>query len=212
MLNRYFADLSSNNPAFDAVAYRAAGHRLVAIKATQGTSYVNPKHALWCEHAHANQLAVIHYHYAKPGSSVAATTQAAFAWSVVRHDFGPLDWMCLDVERDQAWRTGELVPFVSSFAAAWRGISGHSLVGYSEASLLDDPALVAAIPGERWWAAAWGPTRPRIATVGAPWAWQFTDGAIGPPPHECAGVGYCDVSQLNLATYLHLLARLASQR
>ena len=48
-----------------------------------------------------------------------------------------------------------------------------------------------------FWLAQYGPT----AVVPANWPtwtmWQYTDGAIGPPPHEVKGIGRCDRDKFN---------------
>jgi lysozyme len=48
-----------------------------------------------------------------------------------------------------------------------------------------------------FWLAQYGPT----AVVPANWPtwtmWQYTDGAVGPEPHEVAGIGHCDRDKFN---------------
>jgi lysozyme len=74
----------------------------------------------------------------------------------------------------------------------WPGLySGHyikELLGGAS-----DPVLANC-----WfWLAQYGPT----AVVPANWSawtlWQYTDGAIGPQPHEVDGVGRCDRDKFN---------------
>jgi len=48
-----------------------------------------------------------------------------------------------------------------------------------------------------FWLAQYGPT----AVVPANWPtwtmWQYTDGAVGPNPHEVVGIGHCDRDKFN---------------
>ncbi|HEY5835333.1 GH25 family lysozyme [Streptomyces sp.] len=55
--------------------YSTAGLGFVIVKATEGTSYVNPRHAGQVAHGRAHSLVVGHYHFARPGSM---TAQAAY--------------------------------------------------------------------------------------------------------------------------------------
>lgn len=52
-----------------------AGLGFVFVKATEGSSYVNPKHDTQVAHVRAGGLVVGHYHFQRPGSP---TAQAAF--------------------------------------------------------------------------------------------------------------------------------------
>jgi hypothetical protein len=74
----------------------------------------------------------------------------------------------------------------------WPGLYGGSylkqLLGASQ-----DPIL-----GECWlWIAQYGPTV-RVPPAWKLWTmWQYTDGAVGPGPHELAGIGRCDRDRFN---------------
>jgi GH25 family lysozyme M1 (1,4-beta-N-acetylmuramidase) len=56
-----------------------------------------------------------------------------------------------------------------------------------------DPVLVKC-----WfWLSQYGPT-PVVPPAWPPWTmWQYTDGALGPMPHEVAGIGRCDRDTFN---------------
>lgn len=53
---------------YQATAYSTAGLDLVIVKATEGTSYVNPKHDAQVATGRAHSLVVGHYHFQRPGS------------------------------------------------------------------------------------------------------------------------------------------------
>lgn len=57
-------DVASYNP----VDYATAGLSLVIVKATEGSSYLNPKHAAQVATGRAHGLVVGHYHFNRPGS------------------------------------------------------------------------------------------------------------------------------------------------
>jgi hypothetical protein len=51
--------------------YATQGQNFVIVKATEGTSYLNPKHAAQVATGRAHGLVVGHYHFARPGSMTA---------------------------------------------------------------------------------------------------------------------------------------------
>jgi lysozyme len=203
--NRYFADVSNNNgETIGWTQYSKLGqHVLVALKATEGTGFVDRTHASRSEHAHEAGVWVAHYHFGHPGES--ASEQASAFWNQVRDHFASKDFAVLDIEISSGLTNAEVVSWCRQFIAAFKATSaGHSVVVYSDESFLE--GLVGAgltWPGRRGWVAAYGPDEPSIDGVST-WAWQFTNGTEGPEPHACAGVGTCDVSTLNEATFKRL--------
>jgi hypothetical protein len=61
--------------SFQSSTYSTSGLSFVIVKATEGTSYVNSKHAAQVAHARAEGMVVGHYHFARPG---AVAAQAAY--------------------------------------------------------------------------------------------------------------------------------------
>lgn len=187
-------DLSSWNLSFDANAYASAGHLLVAIKATQGTRYVNPDWARWAVDAHLAHLAVAHYHFADDVTDPIGEARY-FANAIRPHYKRSRDLVVLDLE--QGTRS-EWARYVSLF--------------FSElARLLRDPVCVLycpqsqlgpdlKVPGGRCWVAAWGSVRPGPMHDGQwLWGWQYTNGQIDTAggPRTVAGVpSTCDVTVL----------------
>lgn len=209
MSTAYFADVSSNNPAFDAHAYKAAGHTIVAIKATEATGYTNPRYAEWVRAARRTRLTVAHYHFARPERHDGAAEFAHF-WEVAGPVFKRGDYVVLDLETN-AGDPRANVAFAHAFYAACKA-KGHNAVLYGSSSYIWSCGPALAPPGGRVWVAAYGP-RPGALPAGMrQWAWQFTDGQIGPAPHACAGVGHCDVSTVNRRTQLALRARMGWRR
>lgn len=90
-----FGDFSSNNTPPDIAAYAKAGHRVIALKATEDTNYVWSDHARLTREAHAHDLTVMHYHFARPGS---ATAQALAFLKAVEGLTAPHDGLVVDCE------------------------------------------------------------------------------------------------------------------
>lgn len=201
-MNHYFADLSNNNAGpFDFRIYRQrGGHRLLGLKATEGLHFTDPTHTARAVAAHAQKLAVAHYHFAHPADPAAA--QAEAFWAQVEPVHGRKDYCVIDIEIDQGLTPRQIVAWVRDFRAAFRKVSGHDLVGYSGEAFLEWLGADAGI--SRWWVAAYGPRKPKVSFLRSIWAWQFTDGKDGPKPHETAGIGPSDVSTLNTASALWL--------
>lgn len=208
--NRYFADISSNNSFFDAEDYRRGGHLLIAIKATQGTGYVNPSYAKWVEEAHKAGLTVLHYHFAATNDPKAEAQH--YLNTIAPHFKKGKDQTVLDLEvtvQDNPGQGYTLTDPVNF--RKWFDIEtfrrGHHPVLYSYASYLRKygPGLNPA--SKKIWVADYE-THPQGGWWGKSWAWQFTDGVNGPKPHSCMGIGRCDVSEINPATYIRLRAKI----
>ncbi|WP_329129719.1 GH25 family lysozyme [Streptomyces sp. NBC_01476] len=54
--------------SYQDTAYATSGLGFVIVKATEGTSYVNPKHAAQIATGRQHGLVIGHYHFARPGS------------------------------------------------------------------------------------------------------------------------------------------------
>lgn len=189
---RLFADLSSNNPGFNAEAYRKAGHRVVAIKATEGITYRNPDWLRWTTEAHAARLSVLHYAFLRP--ELRLSGEGDFLMNTTRDHMRKGDQLVLDFEREvqDAANLGRYLQRVWDECSA----QGHHPILYGPESLLRAvKPYVGRKVFSRVWVAAWGPL------IRGFWAQQFTNGSVGPEPHGLTGVqGNCDVSRLNLST------------
>jgi hypothetical protein len=78
--------------SYQSTAYSTTGLGFVMVKATEGTGYVNPRHAAQIATGRQHQLVVGHYHFVRPGS---ITAQANFFLSVAAPKAGDilvLDW------------------------------------------------------------------------------------------------------------------------
>ena len=106
---------------------------------------------------------------------------------------GPHDLLVLGLKqnpRGPSMTLEEARTFVARVAAAtgrWPGLcAGHYLKKLLGASA--DPCL-----GDCWlWLSQYDPA-PEVPPGWKTWTlWQYTDGVLGPPPHEVDGIGRCD--------------------
>lgn len=208
MISPVFADLSSNNPEFDAGAYRAAGHVIVAIKATEGVHYVNPDHRPWALAAGGKRMHVIHYHFARPDLGDSPDAEAAHFLEVALPLCGGRDFLVLDLERatpagwahDPAWS--------HAFDSHVQAHSRFRTILYASRSTLSSvEGDWLAGDDRRTWDADWSQA-PDFAPRGYTVAFrQSSDGVRGPGPHELPGVGRCDVDEARGSTWRQIMVR-----
>lgn len=202
------ADISSNNAQFNAPAYRQAGHVAIAIKATEGTSYVNPDHRPWTLAAQLQHLSVIHYHFARPDINGDATVEAQHFLACALPNAGGRDFLALDLERavpagwehDPAWS--------KKFAGAVRAVSRFHLILYaSRATLQLADQADAWLTGDllRFWDADWSRSPDWCPKGGQVALRQQSGVSAGVPPFELAGIGACDVDVARGAFWRQLL-------
>lgn len=206
--SRLFADLSSNNNTFNAEEYRASGHVLVAIKATEGLHYVNPNHRGWSLHAGLVHVGVVHYHFARPDLSDSPEAEADHFLSVALRLAGGRDYLVVDVERaaPQGWSHDPA--WSEAFDAYVQAHSRFHTILYANRSTLQASDKWLHGDNRRTWDADWSST-PDYAPPGYTTAFrQFTDGINGPEPHSLPGVGVCDVNRVSVQVFRHLLHEL----
>jgi len=186
-------DLSHHNGAVDLQAAAADGIVGVIHKASQGTGYQDP---LFAENRAKALAAGLHwgaYHFGTGGDGVA---QAEHFLDVVQP--GPEVLLALDLEgnpQGPSMTLDEARAFVTHVREAtgrWPGLySGHFIK-----ELLG--GQVDAVLANCWlWLAQYGAT-PVVPPTWRYWTlWQYTDGGMGPPPHEVQGIGRCDRDVFN---------------
>jgi lysozyme len=186
-------DISHHNGNVNLEKAKADGIVGVIQKASQGQSNIDPTYARNRDRARAAGLLWGAYHFATGSDGL---KQAVHFLSVIGDD--PEALLVLDFEPNPTGPSMDLeearafVTHVAEQTGRFPGFySGHyikQLLGSGS-----DPVLA-----ECWfWLAQYGPT----AVVPKNWPtwtmWQYTDGAIGPPPHEVKGVGLCDRDKFN---------------
>lgn len=209
--NRYFADISSNQRSFDAQAYASAGHLLIALKASEGQSFVDPNHRGWCLHAGMHHLGVVHYHFGRPDLNSDAEQEAMHFVRTVRGLLGGRDCLVLDFERhtpagfrtDPAWSR--------TFAVTVKHLTGHGIVLYASRSWLQESDLWLPEGARFVWDADWSEA-PTFMPPGYEALFrQYTDGLLGPEPHAFAGIGRCDGNRMSQRVFDHLVRDMPCQ-
>lgn len=209
---RHMADISSNNGSVNLEKYRAAGHTRIAIKATEGVDYVNPNHAPQAQVAHDQGMAVSHYHFCRPESHN-VVAEAHHFWRHVRPYWLPGDALHCDLEVSlQDLGPKGLANYHNNFSSLLRQGAGHDTITYMNESYYNALASYLETQYREYWIAAYGRVRPSTIRRHKLWAWQFTDGNFGPAPHACAGIGECDISQVNVKTVTADFLRLGRTR
>lgn len=194
---RLVADVSSNNAHLSVEPYLKAGHKRIAIKATEGTAYINPELHAWAESASRLGLAVSFYHYGHPEGNN-SQAEARHFWEAIRGLWKPGDTVSLDLELGLGVLSTEaVVSYHNMFCAHLAMGSGHHSISYMPEFYYRTLAPKLITPENRYWIAAWGTRKPRVMNGHTLWMWQFTNGLVGPFPHECAGIGACDISRIS---------------
>jgi lysozyme len=186
-------DLSHHNGDVDLVKAKADGITAVIQKSTQGTSFTDPTFAVNRQKAADAGLLFGTYHF---GTGDDGVEQAEFFLTQIQPK--PGDLLVLDFEASPQGPSMTLeearafVIHVQTVTGRFPGLySGHYLKELLGSS--GDPVLTRC-----WlWISQYGPT----AVIPHAWPawtmWQYTDGALGPPPHSVAGVGTCDRDTFN---------------
>jgi lysozyme len=186
-------DLSHHNGTVDLAAAAADGILGIIHKATQGSRYADPLYTTNRTKAGDAGVWWGAYHFGTGGDGIA---QAEHFLDIVSPDADCL--LVLDLEANAqgpSMSLTEAVAFLTHIEQAtgrWPGLyAGHylkELLGNST-----EPVLA-----QSWfWLSQYGAT-PVVPANWTTWTlWQYTDGGIGPTPHEVAGIGRCDRDQFN---------------
>lgn len=93
-----FADLSHHQATFTPAAYKAAGHKTVALKATEGTGYTDPTFTARWKAAGGAGLHRVAYNYSRAMFSGADEFDHLLGVVQAAGGLGPQDLLCQDVE------------------------------------------------------------------------------------------------------------------
>jgi lysozyme len=176
-----------DNVSQDFVATAAAGIIAVIMKATQGTSFIDPTFLPRVSEARAAGLEVGAYHFLD-GSSPAA--QAANFLKVAVFE-GMVDWLALDWEPNSASQAS--VMQAAKMAASVQAATRRWPVLYTIRYMLSAPNVT--LSNCPLWLAEYG-TRPICPPGFTAWRlWQHTDGRVGSDVAPVPGIGPCDRSK-----------------
>jgi GH25 family lysozyme M1 (1,4-beta-N-acetylmuramidase) len=185
-----FADIFADD-AFDAKAYKAAGHTLISMKASEGHDFTDSKVAENAAAARSVGLDVHFYHFARPSNNAPEAEAEHFATVAKSLVVGVHDRLCLDWE-DPKW---DAHPGAANWIMRFsQTIGKHGLtlrILYSGGPYLDS-GDVKVMPVDhtqkplRFWLAAYASNPERYCPSWARkalWAVQFTD------KEKVAGIG-----------------------
>jgi GH25 family lysozyme M1 (1,4-beta-N-acetylmuramidase) len=189
------ADVSSNQGPIDVAMLHRAGYRALAVKATEGASYVNPYYAAAVDEAHRLGMTVVHYHFGV--ASATGVGQARHFLAVVtRHVQTRRDWLACDTEGQpasyQQWPQPDGARlFTEAFLhVVWDQAPRVGLLKRRVRRLIYGPpyflrdAGVRPAHGERLWVADYSGHPSLIPPGWKTWTvWQFTDKATVPGIH-----------------------------
>ena len=193
MINAVIDISHHNGVRLDFAKAKAAGIVGVINKATQGRANVDPTYTDNRRKATDAGLLWGAYHFATGSDGVAQAesflkTAKPDDDTLLALDFEPnLTGPSMSLEEARAFVT-HVKQETGRFPGFYSGHFIKDLLGSRS-----DPVLA-----QCWfWLAQYGPT----AVVPANWPswtmWQYTDGAIGPQPHEVDGIGRCDRDRFN---------------
>lgn len=186
-------DLSHHNGDVDLSRAGRDGILGVIHKVTQGVRYEDPAYAGNLAQARSAGLLWGAYHFGTGSDGIA---QAEHFLQTVEPDGATL--LVLDLEANPQGPSMSLeearafTTHVRDSTGSWPGLyAGHylkDLLGSQEDSILAQCWL---------WLSQYGPT-PVVPPNWTTWTmWQYTDGGLGPPPHEVQGIGRCDRDLFN---------------
>ncbi|MBB2701454.1 UNVERIFIED_ORG: lysozyme [Rhizobium esperanzae] len=193
MLNAVIDISHHNGDRLDFDRARKAGIVGVIQKATQGESYKDRTFDKNRSKAQAAGLLFGAYHF---GTGANGVSQAQHLLDVVGSTEDTL--LVLDYEDNPTGSSMHLeearsfVTHIRTKTGTWPTFySGHTIKRALGTSI--DPILRNC----PFWLAQYGPT-PVCPPTWDTWTlWQYTDGDVGPGPHEVAGIGHCDRNFFN---------------
>jgi lysozyme len=181
-------DLSHHNGKVNFAKAAADGVIGVIQKATQGEAYVDPTFEKNRKGALDNGILFGAYHF---GTGANGVSQAAHFLETVGDVKNTV--LVLDFEDNHAGTSMTLeearafVTHIKTHTGRFPGFySGHTIKNALGTEV--DPIL-----SQCWfWLAQYGPT-PVVPPCWKTWTlWQYTDGGVGPTPHNVDGIGLCD--------------------
>jgi GH25 family lysozyme M1 (1,4-beta-N-acetylmuramidase) len=175
--------------AMDLAKAKAAGVKFIFHKATEHSSYRDPKYSARRKQAAAAGIPFGGYHFARPGRSSGAV-QARFFLKVATPKPGGLLPM-LDLEDRGGLNASQLQRWVDDFVAEVRRQTGKPPLLYTNFDLQRDPGCFL-------WVARYNNAN-ALPKTPSPWVrwsiWQFSNGTFG-KPKAVPGIGPCDINVL----------------
>jgi GH25 family lysozyme M1 (1,4-beta-N-acetylmuramidase) len=190
----------------DWASVAGAGYSFAFVKATEGTSYVNPYYSGDVASAKSSGLYVAAYHFARPDISAGAA-QADYLlnsapYSADGHTFPP----AVDVEYNPygaecyGLSSSQLVAWIQSFSSEILSRVGYPPFIYTTADWWNTCAGSTAFTSNPLWVAAYSTTRPPLPPGWSTWTfWQYTSAGSVPGISGNVDLSYFNGSSTDLA-------------
>lgn len=191
-------DISNHqsNIKIDWAGVKRVGKFFFYLKATEGTTYIDPSYASRREEINANDRNIGAYHYAHPSPTPgSATAEANFFLSVAKPQPGDII-PALDLEVNEHNMSEDAL---SDWVAEWFGVV-FAYIGCQKGLLYTHFNLTRHPSGVYLWASRYNNDNraPVVAKSFHTWLlWQFTDGVYGNPA-ATPGIGHVDASTINM--------------
>ena len=191
-------DLSHHNQVSSFDQVKQAGILAVMLKATQGTTFVDPTFATNRTLAQKAGLLVGAYHFGIAGDPSA---QAEFLIATAGAD----SLLVLDFEANTQGQSMSLleaeqfVHHIADLTGRYPGLySGNTIKQALSQAGITDPSQTELSRCWLWVAQYTTSSAPMVPKIWNKWTlWQYTDGAHGQGPYTVDGVGRCDRDQFN---------------
>ncbi|WP_214303249.1 glycoside hydrolase family 25 protein [Wolbachia endosymbiont of Erebia cassioides] len=183
-------DLSHWNENINFKLAREDGILGVIHKATQGLKYIDPTYTERRKAAEEEGLLWGSYHF---GIGENGRDQANHFLEIVGETKSTI--VVLDIEENESGKNIEPRQ-AEDFVKKVQEETGRLPLVYGSANFLKDFAtpILTKCP---LWVAKWG-DKPILPKGWNKWVlWQYTDGKVGPEPHEVKGIGKCDRNKFN---------------
>lgn len=168
-------DVSRWEGKIDFERVRKSGIRIVYIKATQGTDYVDPDFERNYRDAHKEGLAIGFYHYVTARSINEAREEARFFASHIRDKVQHVK-PAMDFEVFGNLTTTEIREISQQFLATLEEETKHKPVIYSDSSNASGHFADDRFRQYPLWIAEYGVSRPNMENPWHRWSgWQYTD-------------------------------------
>jgi lysozyme len=188
-------DLSHHNTVTSFDDARTAGIRAVIHKATEGTTFIDATYDDRKARAKAAGLLWGAYHFGTNGD---VAGQVSHFLDIANP--AATDLLVLDFEphpREGTMTLAQAEEFVTTLAAQ----TGRQPALYSGQSFLNDQLgnnIDTPLADCPLWIARYSLQLPVIPKAFTQFViWQYTDGSMGPQPHQVAGIGRCDRDKFN---------------
>jgi hypothetical protein len=196
----FFADIYEGDENVNLGVYAKAGHKLIALKASEGRTYHDHRFVERWNAAGKQGLTRWAYHFARPSNNRGSDEARSFASALRQVQLTANDRLVLDWEDPKYSAPGEA--WIAEFIAELQTQGFELRVLYSYGSYLSE--TVSRWPSSksgpvRYWHAAYTQhpesnipsfAKPHLRAV------QFTDGQSGVEPRKAAGIGPCDINYL----------------